>query len=81
MRKHAIFAASLLTFVAACGGSAEEPPVEQIVVREPGEPASNATIAANSDGAEGSAVDLVAKGQAAFAVCSGCHVAEAGEAS
>ncbi len=81
MRKQAIFAVSLLTLVAACGGSAEEPPVEQIVVREPGEPAANATVVANADAAGGAAVDLVAKGKAAFGVCSGCHVAEAGEAS
>lgn len=81
MRTNAIFAASLLTLVAACGGSAEEPPVEQIVVREPGEPAANATIVANADSAGTAAVDLLAKGEAAFAVCSGCHVAEAGQPS
>lgn len=72
MRKQAIFAVSLLTLVAACGGSAEEPPVDQIVVREPGDPAVNTA---------GGAVDLVAKGRSAFAVCLGCHVAEPGAPS
>ena len=81
MRQHAILAASLLTLLAACGGSAEEPPVEQIVVREPGEPAANAIQEAGADAVTGAAVDLVATGEAAFAVCSGCHVAEAGEPS
>jgi len=78
MRSRAIFAASLLTMmVAACGGSAEEGPVEEITVREPGESVANSDAAA----AGNAATDLVAKGKAAFAVCSACHVAAAGEAS
>ena len=49
----------------ACGGSEEQPPEEQIVVRAPGETApAVATEAAN---------DLVTAGEAAFAVCSACH--------
>ncbi|QUL37998.1 cytochrome c family protein [Erythrobacter sp. JK5] len=76
MRKQAILAASLLTLLAACGGSEEQPPVEQIVVREPGTPVDSPAVAS-----EGGEVDLVAAGEAAFAVCSGCHVAEAGEPS
>lgn len=81
MRKHAIFAASLLTLVTACAGSAEEPPVEQIVVREPGEQASSAAPEEGAEVVADTVVDLVAKGEAAFAVCTGCHVAEAGEPS
>lgn len=78
MRNHAIFAASPLVFLAACGGSAEEPPVEQIVVREP-DTASNA--ATPQAGETSAPPTLAAAGEAAFAVCSGCHVAEAGVAS
>ncbi len=82
MHTRTLAAAGLLTLMlAACGGAEEQPPVEQIVVREPGEPAANATIAANAEAASDAAVDLVAKGEAAFAVCSGCHVVEAGAAS
>ncbi|MDJ0642444.1 MAG: c-type cytochrome [Erythrobacter sp.] len=75
MRNQAILAASLLTLLAACGGTSEEPPIEQIVVREPGQasPSSQAISEA--------ATDLVSRGEAAFAVCSGCHVAEANEPS
>ncbi len=76
MRNQAILAVSLLTLLAACGGSAEEPPVEQIVVREPGQPVDRPAVAR-----EGGEVDLVAAGEAVFAVCSGCHVAEEGEPS
>ena len=57
--------------LAACG-SKVEPPVEQIVVREPGQPAGAAPAAAT---------DLVATGKAAFAVCATCHAVEAGKAS
>ncbi|WP_284124375.1 c-type cytochrome [Parerythrobacter aestuarii] len=62
--------------LAACGSS-EQPPIEQIVVREPGEavPASGAV-----DEASG-AVDLVAAGKAAYAACASCHTVEAGAAS
>ncbi len=59
--------------LAACG-SKVEPPVEQIVVREPGQAASAAPTAAP-------ATDLVAAGKAAFAVCATCHAVEAGKAS
>ena len=76
MRKQAILAASLLALLAACGGSAEEPPGEQIVVREPGQP-----VEGRAPASEGGEVDLVAAGEAAFGVCSGCHVAEEGEPS
>ena len=74
MRARALLTAGFgaLTLV-ACGGSAEEPPIEQVVVREPGEAAPVTEVDA--------AVDLVATGQRAFAMCSGCHVDAAGEAS
>jgi len=62
--------ASVLT---ACGGSAEEPPISQIVVREPGDPPVNQS---GND-----PLDLVAMGEVAFSTCSGCHVADAGEPS
>ncbi|TRD11970.1 c-type cytochrome [Erythrobacter insulae] len=72
MRNQALLGAGLLTIMlAACGGSAEQPVVEQIVVREPGDAAP----------AVAAPVDIVAAGEAAFAMCTGCHVAEAGEAS
>ncbi|MBA4445603.1 c-type cytochrome, partial [Cylindrospermopsis raciborskii CS-506_C] len=57
--------------LAACG-SKVEPPVEQIVVRQPGQAAGAAPAAAT---------DLVAAGKAAFAVCATCHAVEAGKAS
>lgn len=75
MRNVAAVAAVLLApAVTACGGPAEEPVVEQIVVREPGEPVPV------SAGAQGSP-DLVAAGEAAFAMCSACHVAQQGARS
>lgn len=74
MRNRAILAASVLTvLIAACGGSEPAEVVEQIVVRDPGQPA----VTSN----DGAATDIAAAGEAAFAVCSGCHVAEPGEAS
>jgi cytochrome c len=62
-------------------GSSEQPPVEQIVVKEPGaaDPSNSASGAAEA-GAEAGA-DLIAAGKAAFAVCSACHAVEAGERS
>ncbi len=64
-------AAATLT---AC--SSESPdPVEQIIVREPGEVAAPAT-------SEGTATtDILAAGSAAFAACASCHSVEAGEPS
>ncbi len=64
--------------LAACSGGDEDPPelVEQIIVREPGEPAANAAIADSPDAA--GAVDLVALGEDAFQACTGCHNAEKG---
>ena len=64
--------AGVLTLTAC--GSSEEPPVEQIVVREPGEAAPAAAVA-------DAGADLVAAGEAAFAVCSACHSVEAGGGS
>lgn len=58
--------------LASCG-SEEQPPVEQILVREPGQAAPLAAPAA--------AADLVTQGKAAFAACAACHAAEVGAAS
>lgn len=66
-----IVVAALL--LASCG-SEEQPPVEQIVVREPGQTAPAAQPSAL-------ATDLVAQGKAAFAACAACHAVEAGAAS
>lgn len=80
MRGQAVLATGLLTILlAACGSSAEQEVVEQIVVRSPGEagPPSEPVVPLSGD----TATDLVAAGEAAFAMCTGCHVAEAGEAS
>ncbi|MFL0355826.1 c-type cytochrome [Erythrobacter sp. GH1-10] len=57
--------------LAACGSDPAPEPVEQIVVREPG--AAPAPVEA--------AGDIVAAGRKAFAMCTGCHVAKAGEPS
>ncbi|GMN03014.1 c-type cytochrome [Erythrobacter sp. MTPC3] len=71
----AAIALSAAPALAACGEEPEELPViEQIVVREPGQP-----IAAAVTG--GGAADLVAAGEAAFSLCSSCHVAEPGQPS
>lgn len=64
--------------LASCG-SKEQPPVEQIVVREPGQAAPAA--APSGDEAAAPAADLVAQGKAAFSTCAACHTVEAGEAS
>ncbi len=79
MRINAFMAIGLLAIMAtACGGSNEQDVIEQIVIREPGEaPVVDAAIAPGESGA----VDLLAQGQAAFAMCTGCHIAEAGEPS
>lgn len=81
MKKNAFLAAGLLTFLlAACGSSEPEPVVEQIVVREPGEPAPGAVTPAVADeGSEAAGeVDLAALGEEAFQVCTGCHNADPG---
>lgn len=65
--------ATLLAALALTGcGSSEQPPVEQIVVREPGQAAE-----AVSDAGD----DLVAAGEAAFTVCAACHTAADGAPS
>lgn len=79
MRNSAVLAVGLLTvMLTACGSSEPEPVVEQIVIREPSEPAANATIAKAAEGAEAGAVDLVALGEGAFQTCTGCHNADKG---
>lgn len=65
--------ASLALPLGACG-SDPEGPVEQIVVREPGE--AEVPPAADTAG-----TDMVAAGQAAFAACAACHSVEPGGAS
>lgn len=59
--------------LAGCG-SEGQPPVEKIVVREPGQAAVAPQPAAPAD-------DLVAQGKAAFAACAACHAVEAGAPS
>lgn len=68
MHRGVIFAgtAFMLT-LAACGNDPAPDPVEQIVVREPGEAAQPAANAMD--------------GEAAFASCSGCHGVEQGAPS
>lgn len=60
--------------LAGCGSS-EQPPVEQIVVREPGQTAAAPAKPAAATG------DMVAQGKAAFATCAACHAVEASAAS
>lgn len=73
MRNKAILSACLLTvMIAACGSSEKQEVVEQIVVREPGDPAPAIVQPAG---------DLVARGEDAFQVCTGCHSVEAGAPS
>jgi cytochrome c len=79
MRKGAIVAASVLALgLTACGSDPAPDPVEQVVVREPGQPEKSNPLPTREPGAPPipSAV-----GERAFAVCSGCHVAEKGEPS
>ncbi|MEL6540047.1 MAG: c-type cytochrome [Pseudomonadota bacterium] len=74
MRNNAILAAGLLTAaLAACGSSEPEAVVEQIVVREPGEPATSAPVKA-----AGGEVDRIALGEEVFQQCTGCHNADPG---
>ena len=78
MRNRAIATVCLLTVsVAACGSSEQSEVVEQIVVREPGAPASAAAAVEAQDAPEVGAVDLVALGEDAFQVCTGCHMVDA----
>ena len=75
MRHNAFLAVGLLTLaLAACGSSEPAPVVEQIVIREPGDPV--ATPEAPTE--EAGEIDKVAFGEEAFAQCSGCHNADAG---
>ncbi|MEM7690110.1 MAG: c-type cytochrome [Pseudomonadota bacterium] len=77
MRNNAFLAAGLLTLaLAACGSSEPDPVVEQIIIREPGEPAANAVI--EEAAAAAGDVDLVALGEDAFQQCTGCHNADPG---
>lgn len=71
-----IVALGLAGLLAGCGSEPAPEPVEQIVVREPGEVAPSADEAGSTPEAEG--LDLVTNGKAAFAVCSGCHAVEEG---
>lgn len=64
-----------LFFLSACG-SVEEPPVEQIVVHEPGE-----IVATVSPANTMVAGNLIAAGEVAFATCSACHSVDASGAS
>lgn len=72
MNRRAIFAASLpLVLLAACGSSEPRPVVEQIVVREPGDPDPDASaMAAAAIG-----------GEEAFQRCTACHTVEPGAPS
>ena len=58
--------------LAACGSDPAPDPVEQIVVRERGSPVTNTRDAVT---------DVAETGEAAFAMCTGCHTAEAGAPS
>ena len=72
-KKIRIAGTGLAALLLASCGSEEQPPVERIVVREPGQAAPVAAPAATAD--------LVAQGRAAFAACAACHGVEAGAAS
>lgn len=75
----AIFPALALT---ACSSEPAPEPVEQIVVREPGEPAVQPAAATEpAVSGENDEATLIAAGKSAFAVCSGCHVVDADAAS
>lgn len=71
---------AMAVMVTACGAAVEEP-VEQIIVRAPGEAFAPAPspVSANAEQrltpiAE---TDLVVAGEQAFGACSGCHAVEA----
>ena len=79
MHINALLGVSLLAFgLVACAQAEPEVVVEQIVVREPGQPAANATQAQNASGDQGQGIDLVALGEDAFQACTGCHNADEG---
>ncbi|MEL6876181.1 MAG: c-type cytochrome [Pseudomonadota bacterium] len=79
MKIHAPLIALGLAFtLAGCGSDPAPEPVEQIVVREPGEATQPVATAEGDVSAE---TDLVATGEAVFATCSGCHAAEPGAAA
>ena len=74
MHKGAIVAVSALTMVlAACGSDPAPDPVNQIVVREPGEAAKPKGLPSREPGAP---PFPAAVGEQAFATCSGCHVSD-----
>lgn len=75
MHYKTILAASLVTLVlAACGGTDDYEVKEKIDVAEPGQASDGGS---SSDGAG----DILAAGEAAFAVCSGCHSSDKGSPS
>lgn len=61
-------AMATITFGLSSCGSEPTEPVEQIVVREPGQAVTAAVEPSASEG-----IDLVAAGQAEFAACVACH--------
>lgn len=63
-----VLVASGAALLASCGGTKEQPPIEQIVVRQPGQAAMVAASASDP-------------GKAAFAICSACHSVAEGAAS
>lgn len=67
-----IVAASLLALALCACSSESAEPVEQIVVREPGQ-----ATAAIAEPAAAAATDLVAAGRSQFAICGACHSVEA----
>ncbi|SIN63334.1 cytochrome c [Parasphingorhabdus marina DSM 22363] len=69
-----VMAVGLAFALASCGSDPAPGPVEQIVVREPGEAAQ--PVAAATDEEAGTETDLVATGETVFATCSGCHAVE-----
>ncbi|MEP0190311.1 MAG: c-type cytochrome [Erythrobacter sp.] len=74
MHYKTILAASLTTLaLAACGSSGDYEVKEKIDVAEPGQ--------ASDGGSSSGGGDILAAGEAAFAVCSGCHSADNGSPS
>lgn len=80
----AVFRASALVLVitlAACGSDPAPEPTEQIVVREPGADASEASDTTAPEPAGEATASLVAAGKSAFNTCIACHVIEKGGAN